>query len=113
MYVVDATSSVSVWLMVHIVCSIPLGPVCLAFHLCPLRHGAYRRRYILCPTTIFVDILCDIFITLFLLGPTGIPLLLCPVQSIRLGVYINGGKFLVQLPPLTILLIVCAASSSP
>ena len=36
MYVVDTTRSVSVWLMVHIVCSIPLGPVCLAFHLGPV-----------------------------------------------------------------------------
>ena len=113
MYVINATSSVSVCLMVHIVCNIPLGPVCLAFHLCPLRHGAFRTRYVLCATTIVVDNLCDIFITLVPLGPVGVSLSLCPVESMRLGVCINGGKFLVQLPPLTILLIVYAALSSP
>ena len=44
--------------------------------------------------------MCDIFITLIPLGPMGVSLSLCPVESTRLGECINGGKFLVQLPPI-------------
>ena len=51
----------------------------------------YQRRYVLGVIRNIIDILCDILISL---GPIGISLSLCPVESTRLSIYVDESLFL-------------------